>query len=227
MQGLEDLAIVHETTLVESPYQNGKQESFWTQVEARLMAMLESVEQLTLELLNEATQAWVELEYNKKLHQELGVAPVRRYLEGPDVGRPSPNSDALRDAFRTTQWRTQRRSDATLSIEGRRFEVPSRLRHLQRVLVRYARWDLGHIDIVDPHNANIIAPLFPLDKQRNADSRRRSLQPVADTPRPTPTPHRSSAIAPLLEHLMGEYAASGLPPAYLPSHRDPDAEDEQ
>ena len=225
VQGLEELAIVHHTTLAESPYQNGKQESFWAQVESRLMAMLESVEQLTLELLNVATQAWVELEYNKKTHQELGVAPVQRYLEGPEVGRPSPSSEALRDAFRTRQWRTQRRSDGTVSIEGRRFEVPSRLRHLQRVLVRYARWDLSHLDIVDPHNGLLITPLFPQDKQRNADSRRRALQPLADTP--PPGNDASGEIAPLLQQLMGEYAASGLPPAYLPKHPDSDHEDDR
>ena len=95
LQGLEDLGILHETTLAESPYQNGKQESFWTQVEGRLLAMLEGVEELTLELLNEATQAWVELEYNKKRHQELGVAPVRRYLDGPDVGSPLPEQRCI------------------------------------------------------------------------------------------------------------------------------------
>jgi hypothetical protein len=31
---------VHETTLPYSPYQNAKQEAFWTPVEARLLAML-------------------------------------------------------------------------------------------------------------------------------------------------------------------------------------------
>ena len=225
VQGLEDLAVLHETTLPYSAYQNGKQESFWSQVEARLMAMLESVEQLTLELLNEATQAWVELEYNKKIHQELGVAPVHRYLDGPDVARPSPSSDTLRDAFRCRQWRTQRRSDGTVSIEGRRFEVPSRLRHQPRVLVRYARWDLSHIDIVDPHSGHLITPLFPQDKQRNADARRRSLQPIAD--HPPPGNHASGEVAPLLRQLMGEYAATGLPPAYLPKHPNPDDEDDR
>ena len=39
-------------------YQNAKQESFWGRVEGRLMAMLEGEQTLTLELLNEATQAW-------------------------------------------------------------------------------------------------------------------------------------------------------------------------
>ena len=59
-KGIKVLGIQHDTTLPYSPYQNGKQENFWSTVEGRLMAMLEGVEELTLELLNEATQAWVE-----------------------------------------------------------------------------------------------------------------------------------------------------------------------
>lgn len=223
VKGLEQLGILHQTTLAESPYQNGKQEAFWGQVEGRLLAMLEGVEELTLELLNEATQAWIELEYNKKSHQELGVAPLRRYLDGPDVGRPSPSSDALRDAFRLAQWRTQRRSDGTVSIEGQRFEVPSRFRHCERLLVRYARWDLAHIDIVDSRTGWLLAPLYPLDKERNADARRRALAPLPEAPEPAAA-RPSGRIAPLLEQLMAEYAASGLPPAYLPKHQTPDEE---
>ncbi len=223
VQGLETLGIVHHTTLAESPYQNGKQEAFWSQVEHRLLAMLEGVETLTLALLNEATQAWVELEYNQKPHQELGVSPLRRYLDGPELGRPCPRSAPLRSAFRLTQWRTQRRSDATVSIEGRRFEVPSRFRDQHRLLVRYVRFDLAHIDLVDPRSRRPLAPLYPLDKQRNADARRRRLAPLAEPPAPATPP--SGAIAPLLQSLIDQYAASGLPPAYLPhALRDEDQE---
>ena len=39
--GLMRLGIVHETTLPFSPYQNGKQESFWGQVEGHLLPMLQ------------------------------------------------------------------------------------------------------------------------------------------------------------------------------------------
>ena len=56
--GLATLGVVHQTTLPYSPYQNAKQESFWGRVEGRLMAMLEGEQALTLDLLNEATQAW-------------------------------------------------------------------------------------------------------------------------------------------------------------------------
>lgn len=213
-RGLEELGVVHERTLPESPYQNGKQENFWSQVEGRLMPMLDGVVDLDLRLLNEATQAWVELEYNKKVHSELGMPPLRRYLDGPDVGRRCPDSETLRNAFRRKVVRTQRRSDGTIQLEGRRFELPSRLRQMPRVTIRYAQWDLGRIDVVDPNTGVVVCRLLPLDKERNADGKRRHLQSVADAPEPV----RSGEPAPLLRKLMHEYAASGLPPAYLPKH---------
>lgn len=224
-QGLEDLSILHEQTLSNSPYQNGKIEAFWDQIENRLLPMLDGIKDLTLELLNEATQAWLELEYNRSPHDELdGQTPLERYLQGPDVGRPCPSSDALRDAFRLKRWRHQRQSDGTVSIEGRRFEVPSRFRARRRLRVRYARWDLSRIDIVDPRTDVILAPLYPLDKASNADSRRRTLQPLPE--HIEPEPRRSGEVAPLLKKLMREYAATGLPPAYLPLHQ-PARDDEQ
>jgi transposase InsO family protein len=56
-QGLTRLSLTQHTTLPYSPYQNGKQEAFWNPVEGRLLAMLEGQRDLTLALLNEATQA--------------------------------------------------------------------------------------------------------------------------------------------------------------------------
>jgi transposase InsO family protein len=216
-QGLVDLGVVHETTLPYSPYQNAKQEVFFAQVEGRLLAMLEGVEELTLELLNEATQAWGELEYNQGLHRELGASPLARFREGPDVGRGCPGSDALRKAFRAEVTRSQRRSDGTVSVEGRRFEIPSRYRTLERVYLRTARWDLRTVDLVDPRTGAILAALHPLDKTRNADARRRRLETVSSQPAAP-----AAGVAPLLEKLMADYAATGLPPAYLPKPHDPE-----
>ncbi len=79
--GLHTLGIGHEPTLPYSPFQNGKQETLWASVEGRLMAMLEQVTDLTLERLNEITQVWVEYEYNQSLHSEIGMPPLRRYLD--------------------------------------------------------------------------------------------------------------------------------------------------
>lgn len=214
-EGLGRLGIVHSPTLVHSPYQNGKQESFWGQVEGRLLAMLENCRDLTLALLNEATLAWLELEYNREVHSEIGVAPLRRFLDGPNVGRPSPTSEELRLAFTTAQGRTQRRSDGTISIEGRRFEVPSRYRHLDRVVVRWARWDLSHVWMADERTSKVLCRLFPLDRTRNADGVRRTLEPVADVSI-TDLAVPKAGVAPLLEKLIDDYRSTGLPPAYLP-----------
>ena len=213
-EGLLRLGIVHETTLPYSPYQNAKQEVFWASVEGRLMAMLEGVEALSLELLNQATHAWVEREYHRKRHSELGCTPLERYLQGPAVGRDSPSSEALRRTFRLEVGRRQRQSDGTVSVAGRRFEIPSRYRHLERVRVRYARWDLRSVELIDPHTQAPLATLYPLDKTANAEGHRRALEPCSEVPTPAPPP--GGDIAPLLKQLMAEYAATGLPPAYVP-----------
>jgi putative transposase len=223
-QGLETLGIVHETTLPYSPYQNAKQEVFWVQVEHRLLAMLEGDSELTLERLNAATQAWVELDYHRTVHRELGCTPLERYLAGPEVGRSSPSSEELRRAFRAEVHRTQRRSDGTVSLEGQRFEVPARYRHLTRLRVRYARWDLSAIDLVDPHTHVILCPLYPVDKAANADGQRRRLTPTV--PARCESTSTTPTIAPLLRKLMANYAATGLPPAYLP-RPEPEPDDEE
>lgn len=75
-QGLERLGILHQPTLPYSPYQNAKQEILWAQVEGRLMAMMEGVDELTLELMNNATIAWVEFEYHRRMHSEINSTPL-------------------------------------------------------------------------------------------------------------------------------------------------------
>ena len=204
-------------------FYNGKQESFWGQVEGRLMAMLEGEPHLTLELLNRATQAWVELEYHRSLHRELGDTPLAVLSSAPSVGRPAPSADGLRRAFRMQTTRTQRRSDGSISVEGIRFEIPSRYRTILRPTVRVARWDLSSIDLVDPRTDTLLATLFPQDKRKNADRRRGALEPLSAPMSPSPEP---PGIAPHLRRLIADYAATGLPPAYLP-HRgaDPDTEE--
>lgn len=225
-QGLERLSIEHHTTLSQTPEQNGKQEVFFAQIEGRLMPMLEGEPQLTLELLNRATQAWVEQEYQRHLHSETKQTPLERWLAGPSVGRPCPSSDALRRAFRMELSRKQRTSDGTITVAGVRYEVPSAYRTLLRPAVRVARWDLSSVDLVDPRRGTHLATLLPVDKERNADRRRRALldAAAAGTPQPAPAP---VGIAPLLRQLMAEYSATGMPPAYVPHDTTIDDLDDQ
>ena len=75
--------------------------------------------------------------------------------------------------------------------------------------------------MIDAKSRVIIATLYPLDKQRNADGLRRALAPVASGPAPAPKP---AGMAPLLRKLIDTHRATGLPPAYLPKH---DVDDDQ
>lgn len=215
-QGLLRLGIVHERTLPYSPYQNGKQEAFWGTLEGRLMKMLDGVAELTLELLNEATQAWVEIEYNRAVHRETSCSPVERFTRAPDVLRSSPSSESLRDAFRLETKRSQRQSDGTISLDGVRFEVLARYRHFREVTVRYARWDLGRVDLVDEHSGMILAPIYPLDKTANADGCRALVEPDSIGMVLDQGSSRDSELPPLLKSILQEYSATGMPPAYLP-----------
>lgn len=179
--------------------------------------MLETVHDLTLEQLNEATLAFVELEYNRTVHSELATPPLQRFLNHPNVLRESPTSEELRRSFRLKASRTQRRSDGTLTVEAVRFEIPSRFRHLQRLSVRYARWELSSVDLVDSRTGASLATLYPLNKTRNAEAERRRLEPLESSEQPP----AGSGMAPLLKKLLADYAALGLPPAYLPKKEKP------
>jgi putative transposase len=216
-EGLLALGIHADTTRAYSPEQNAKMEVFWAQLEGRLMALLEGHKDITLALLNEATLAWIEGEYHQRTHSEIDTTPLDRFLTAPSVSRPSPSSEVLQRAFRMTATRTQRRSDGTFTLDGVRFEVPSRYRHLRTLTLRYARWDLSCVDLFDPKTRTRLCSLFPLDKAHNADRLRRRLEPTLDASTPLPNPP-TSGIAPRLRELMEQYAASGLPPAYIPSN---------
>jgi hypothetical protein len=119
--------------------------------------------------------------------------------------------------------RKQRRSDGTITVAGVRYELPSVYRTLSRPTVRVARWDLSSIDLVDPRRGTHLATLYPIDKEANADRRRRALaEPGPDEPA-----RQSAGIAPLLRQYMADYSATGLPPGYIPhdtTHNDNDQE---
>lgn len=213
LKGLEDLGIGSNPTLAYSPHQNGKQESFWATLEGQLVAMLEAVEPLDLKTLNRATQAWIEGDYHREVHDELKESPLARLSTAPSVARPAPAGDVLRHAFTAVATRKQRPSDGTISLEGARFEVPSRLRPLSKLTVRYRRWDLSEACLVDPRNGAVLARVVPEDPQRNADGLRKTMDTAAPL---EPQTNSDDPYPPHLRALMETYAADGMPPAYLP-----------
>jgi hypothetical protein len=94
-------------------------------------------------------------------------------------------------------------------VQGTRIEVPVQFRHLRQLQIRYASWDLSHVWLMDEDAGVALQRLFPLDKARNAEGYRR---PIENAVQEEPNP---SGIAPLLRSLITEYAATGLPPAYI------------
>jgi hypothetical protein len=165
-----------------------------------------------IDLLNRATQAWVEQEYHRSKHSEINATPLQHYLAGPNVARVCPSSETLQNSFRVEVVRRQRRSDGTVSLDGVRFEIASSYRTLEQVHLRYARWDLSRVDLVDARTGAILCQVKPLDKSANASGQRRRLAPLpVDL-----TPLEPKGLPALLIQLLSDYAATGLPPAYLP-----------
>ena len=215
-EGLARLGIVHETTLPYAAYQNGKQEVFWAQLEGRLLELLRGVTPLRLAFLNQAAQAWVEQDYHRRAHRELGTTPRARMLAGPDVSRPAPAIDTLRLAFTRQVTRTQRRSDGTVVLDGVRYEVPSRFRTLATLTLRAPGWDQSELVLTDPRTGQSLARLLPQDRAGNAAGHRRALEPVAAGAPPAAPPGAADPLPALLRQWLADYAATGLPPAYLP-----------
>lgn len=218
--GLHALGIVHERTLSHSPYQNGKQENLWATLEGRLMAMIESTHQLTLERLNLLTQVWLEQDYHRNRHSEIGTTPLQRFTRARSVGRDAPDSDTLRRAFQKRARRRQRRSDGTCSLEGTRFEIPGRFGQLEYVTLSYARWDLSNVELIDPDTGAVLSRVYPLDKQANADGERRArerddaLSGPLDAPLCVVDEH---GLSPLMRKHVRDFSATGVPPGYIPS----------
>lgn len=59
----------------------------------------------------------------------------------------------------------------------------------------------------------MLCPITPLDKSANAERMRRPRAPSLVDLSPLPP----AGMAPLLTQLLADYAATGLPPAYLPA----------
>ena len=100
-------------------------------------------------------------------------------------------------------------------MQSVRFEVPNRYRHLHRLHVRLTSWDRSTVYLVDARTDRILCRLYPVDVHANASGVRRTLEPIDATPPPPPA--RSGEMAALLQRLLADYAATGLPAAYLPA----------
>jgi putative transposase len=102
-QGLLDLGIELVEIPDYTPEHNAIIEAFWKQINLRLIPMLESVKDLTLAQINEATQAWLELEYNRSVHSETKQKALPLIVRGP-------STDDLRERLLETHAKTPART---------------------------------------------------------------------------------------------------------------------
>jgi putative transposase len=210
-QGLSRLGINHATTMAYSPNQNGKIESWWGQVESTLMAMLERKKDITLNELNRITHAWIEMDYHHQIHSTTKQTPIDRFMKTPSVMRSAPTGQEIRMAFRQDEGRKQRRSDGTVSIEGVRYEVPNRFRHMHKIKVRYARWDLSEVSLVSEDTGQIICALYPVDKAKNANAQRRKI----DQEESLEAKHNSDDLPAYLAELIKKFDTTGLAAPFI------------
>jgi putative transposase len=138
-------------------------------------------------------------------------------MSGPSVLRPSVDTHTLQLSFSARVNRRQRKSDGTITLNGVRFEIPNHLRTLDSVTIRYRNWDLSFATIVDERTNAELAKIRPIDKQKNADGFRRPLSEPGAASYPEEIKD-SEQVAPLLEQMLADYSATGLPPAYLPKN---------
>lgn len=175
--------------------------------------MLKRNESLTLQALNQITQAWVEMEYQRTVHEETGQSPLNRAVVNTDVSRNSPESEEIDFGFTVREHRRQRQSDGTIQLKGIRLEIPAQFRHLSKITIRYRSWDMSKAWLVDQRNDHILAIIRPQDKTKNASGARRALNP---DPLVAHEPESTTKLPPLLRKIMAEYAATGVPAAYIP-----------
>jgi len=99
----------------------------------------------TLAELNRYFTAWVEQAYHHRVHSATGQSPLSRWLAGPSSLRPTPEPQALSQAF---LWAVQRTVAATrtVSLHGNLYDVDPALVG-RRVELRYDPTDLAAVTV--------------------------------------------------------------------------------
>ena len=85
------------------------------------------------------------------------------------------------------------------------------------IAIAYAawiHWDLSTVYLCDPKTGTILCRLYPQDKTKNAEGLRAPKTPGMNLADPV----APGGMAPLLQKIITQCAATGLPPAYLPKH---------
>ncbi len=126
------------------PMGHGKIEALNRLIRSAFLAEVRHSPIRTLDELNEAFRAWVDLKYNRVVHSETGESPIERWRAGIARIRYA-EEEQLRQAF---LWRENRTPDKSgvLSLLGVRYQVGPTLAR-KKVQVRFDPEALHEIEV--------------------------------------------------------------------------------
>lgn len=141
---LATLGIRRLQTAPYSPESKGKIERFHESLRSAFLPEVEASGITTLAALNESFWAWTEQLYHQRVHSETHQTPLARYASALAQIR-SVDPETIRRAF---LWREKRlvRKDATISLQGNRYQVPTHLVS-STIELRFDPFDLSCMEI--------------------------------------------------------------------------------
>ena len=146
-------------------WSKGKLERFFRTLQEDFQARLVFAPVHSLEELNERFWQWLETEYHQRVHSSLGGhSPAQRFAQRAlGLRLTGPDTDWQRLFLTRAQRRV--RLDATVSLEGKLWEVPVHLRARQ-VQLRYNPFDWSRVEVW--LKERFIALATPCNKNLNA-----------------------------------------------------------
>jgi len=165
-------------TQVHRPEGHGKIEALNRLIRSAFLAELRASTITTLDALNEAFAAWVELQYNRAVHGETGEAPLDRWRRGVERVKYA-DEEALRQAF---LWREDRTPDkaGVFSLFGVKYQTRLGRKRLQ------VRFDPEALDLVELwHQDRFVERVRPFEVSTHRRPRPSpAATPAKDQPRP-------------------------------------------
>ena len=165
------------------PEGHGKIEAFNRLAKAAFVAEVKASSIRTLDELNEAFVAWMDLEYNRRTHGETGQTPDARWRAGIDRVEYL-DERLLRLAFR---WKERRTPDKAglFSLFGTRYQVGPELAR-RRVDVYFDPEALDEVEV--HHDGRFVERCTPFEVSAHRRPRPATTEPSApsdDAPAPT------------------------------------------
>ena len=188
------LGIQRIQTAPYSPEAKGKQERFFETLRLQFLPEVETSNVTNLTELNVSLWAWLECVYHRRVHSETHQTPWARYTAGLDQVRHA-DPETVRKAF---LWREKRkvRRDATLSLQGNRYQVDPR--YAGRTLeLRFDPFDLAQVELYLDQNRVGMATVVIQQRQRHL-----AVEHLATEP---PVPPKPKSSLDYLAALRAEY----------------------